>query len=117
MGIDESELKKINQQLKYWEGAMASFSTFTDSHFNVLTIKLIKEGESRNFGIGLFTCSYISGPMVWKCENMQVSYDNDEETYVVEDEKSGFFVKCLKISGCENLTDNFEVGYRIKDPV
>jgi len=117
MSIGTSKLQEVNQQLKNWKGAMASFSTFTDSHFNVLTIKLIKEGEEENFGIGLFTCSYISGPMIWKKSDIHVVYDNDGGVCVVKDEKSGFLVKCLKVVVYENLTDNFEVSYQIIDPV
>jgi len=62
--MNKEKLKEVNQKLKEWEGAAASFSTFTDSHFNVLTIKIIRADKEKSLGIGLFTCSYIAGPMM-----------------------------------------------------
>jgi len=112
--MNKEKLKEVNKKLIEWEGAKASFSTFTDSHFNVLTIKLTRPDKEKSLGIGLFTCSYISGSMNWESSNIGISYDEDNSNCIVRDKNNNFLVKCMKVSAYEDLTNNFEFGICIK---
>jgi len=110
----KSKALEFNQLLSEWDGANASFISFTDSHFNVFAIKLEFPVNGKKFGIGLSRCTYISGMISWDNASLSIIYDESNLLYIISDEKSGFLVKCVDLLMGENLDEEYELGILFK---
>lgn len=112
--MNDNKLEEFNKQLSDWKGASVSFHTFTHSHFNMLTIKIVNAELDESLGLVLSVCSYISGPVSWNNSDISIDYDHDDSNYVVTDKSIGLFVKCAKVMIGTNLVDNFELEINFK---
>jgi len=111
----KTKILKFNKMLKSWHGADATTISFTDSHFNMLAIKLVDPVNKKIFGVGFSKCTYISGLASWSGAILDITYDEDHLLYVISDKNSKFLVKCVDLLMRDGIGDEYKLGIVFKN--